>query len=108
MKSMIRPNAAGVFPRVVNGPHELCLGNSTAYQILVFKNNGMLHLGVEGKGCWHFTFATHASYVAEKFGLGHTMGDAVNLADFIGDQLTSEPVMPRQGTYAPAFTKEVP
>jgi hypothetical protein len=94
---IIRPNAQGVFPRVINGPHQLALGNMTQFSILVYRSNGTLHLGIEGKGCYCFGIAADKAYVAEKLGLTFT-GDAANVADFINDQLTKMPA-PRQGQY---------
>lgn len=98
MQHEIRPNAEGVFPRLVNGPHRLALGNGTAYDILVFKTNGVLYLGIEGVGCYHFALPPDVAYVAEKFRLDRVMGDAMNLTDFVWDQIA--PGAPRQGRYS--------
>jgi hypothetical protein len=98
MRFLVRPNLNGVFPRVINGPSQLALGNGTQYNILVYRTGGKLHLGVEGKGCYGFGLSVDASYVAEKFRLEQTMGDAANLADFINDQI-AESARPRQGHY---------
>lgn len=97
MKQEIRPKD-GVFPKLMNGAHRLALGNGTAYDIVRFKSGGTLYLGIEGVGCYHFALCPDAGYVAEKYRLEQVMGDAMNLADFICDQLTKTPAA-RQGKY---------
>lgn len=90
----IRPNAAGFFPRLVDGFYFVALGNGRQYEVSLQRDGEALFIGVMGQGFWRFTSYVHASYAMEKLKL--SLSDGSLFADFINDQLPERDVA-RQG-----------
>lgn len=95
----IRPNKSGVFPRLETGVHQVCLGNSSMFDIgiIVFPAAG-LFVGIYGYGAYSFAFRADAGYVQDKLKLRFG-SDAANIADLINDQLYEPGSVKRQGEY---------
>ena len=94
----IRPNRDGEFPKLDDGVHEVALGNMTQFTVLLLYDlaTEALWVGVKGKGCYPFSNSPHPAYVGEKLGIPNR-SDQNNLADFIGDQISPNPI--RFGAY---------
>jgi len=94
----IRPNKLGVFPRLETGVHQVCLGNSSMFNIGIFAETFPLFVAIESHGAYGFGVTAHAGYVKDKLKLRFE-GDAANIADFINDQLYEPGSIERQGEY---------
>lgn len=103
MRTLIRPNPQGVFPRIKPGVvHDVALGNSSMFPIVVITDDGFgsMFVAVERHGAYCFSTQAHAGYVSEKLKIKHE-GDAENIANFINDQMFEPGEVERQGRYAP-------
>lgn len=96
----IRPSINGTFPRLKTGVHEVCLGNSSMFNIgLIVTEDKPPFVAVEGHGAYSFGLVADPGYVQAKLNL-RWEGDAAHIADFINDQLFTPGFIKRQGTYA--------
>ena len=94
----IRPTKSGVFPRLKTGVHQVCLGNSSMFDIGIIVFDRGIFAGINGYGAYHFAFRADAGYLQDKLKIRFE-GDATNIADLINDQLYEPGSIERQGEY---------
>lgn len=94
----IRPNKFGVFPRLETGVYQVCLGNSSMFDIGIIVFDRGVFVGIYGYGAYSFAVRVDAGYAQDKLKLKFK-GDAANIADLINDQLYEPGSIERQGEY---------